>query len=178
MDPLHDGRREPAARRRVVFVDTDSGLIQEIRAYYAAPQPSKRGRVELAEFDYGGRGYHLECPVARPRPRNAKPIPSPYSEVSSLPLGRVVLVRSRMCLTRVSVERTPLGRGALGERPRWLEPPSARAAPIVVHCALSSNRSTVRGSDRRFSVFGRMTVIYETPSICRNVHVYRRTHQK
>jgi len=51
--------------------DPRSGLIQEIRAYYAAPAvrdttalPQVRGTYmgELVEFDYAGRGYHLDAP--------------------------------------------------------------------------------------------------------------------
>jgi len=36
-----------------------SGLISEIRAYYASPQAADLTRLELAEFDYAGRGYSL-----------------------------------------------------------------------------------------------------------------------
>ena len=51
--------------------DEVSGLIREIRAYYAAPAvkdtaalPRVRGTYmgELVEFDYAGRGYHLDAP--------------------------------------------------------------------------------------------------------------------
>ena len=51
--------------------DERSGLIQEIRAYYAAPAvkdtavlPQVRGTYmgELVGFDYAARGYHLEVP--------------------------------------------------------------------------------------------------------------------
>ena len=51
--------------------DEASGLIREIRAYYAAPAvkdtaalPQVRGTYmgELVEFDYAGRGYHLDAP--------------------------------------------------------------------------------------------------------------------
>lgn len=45
--------------------DPDSGLIQEIRAYYASPADRSVDRLELSGFDYAGRGYHLECPVPR-----------------------------------------------------------------------------------------------------------------
>ena len=37
--------------------DDESGLISEIRAYYASPQATDLQRLELAEFDYAGRGY-------------------------------------------------------------------------------------------------------------------------
>jgi methyltransferase len=46
--------------------DPGPGLICEIRAYYAAPQPKDLRRLELEGFDYAARGYHLECPVPRP----------------------------------------------------------------------------------------------------------------
>jgi hypothetical protein len=51
--------------------DPSSGLIREIRAYYAAPAvtdtaalPQVRGTYmgELVEFDYAGRGYHVDTP--------------------------------------------------------------------------------------------------------------------
>jgi ketosteroid isomerase-like protein len=42
--------------------DERSGLISEIRAYYASPQDADLERLELAEFDYPGRGYSLEAP--------------------------------------------------------------------------------------------------------------------
>ncbi|MEE1803122.1 nuclear transport factor 2 family protein [Streptomyces sp. NPDC101062] len=47
--------------------DPGTGLITEIRAYYAA-RSDGRDHVELEGFDYGARGYHLSCPVARPHP--------------------------------------------------------------------------------------------------------------
>ncbi|MFJ4256348.1 nuclear transport factor 2 family protein [Pseudomonas monteilii] len=40
--------------------DKDSGLIQEIRAYYAAPADKQVSINQLVDFDYSGRGYHLE----------------------------------------------------------------------------------------------------------------------
>lgn len=46
--------------------DPDSGLITEIRAYYASPQDPGLDRLELEDFDYAGRGYHIHCPVPRP----------------------------------------------------------------------------------------------------------------
>jgi ketosteroid isomerase-like protein len=42
--------------------DEASGLISEIRAYYASPQAGDLTRLELAEFDYDGRGYSLQAP--------------------------------------------------------------------------------------------------------------------
>ncbi|HTW37162.1 MAG TPA: nuclear transport factor 2 family protein [Steroidobacteraceae bacterium] len=53
-------------RRRGVLLRGDEwylfsagGLIEEIRAYYAAPQDPAMQRLELAGFDYAGRGYTM-----------------------------------------------------------------------------------------------------------------------
>ncbi len=43
--------------------DDTTGLISEIRAYYASPQAPDLERLELAEFDYEGRGYSLTAPT-------------------------------------------------------------------------------------------------------------------
>ena len=43
--------------------DPASGLISEIRAYYASPQAADLDRLELADFDYAGRGYSLDAPT-------------------------------------------------------------------------------------------------------------------
>jgi methyltransferase len=49
--------------------DRETGLIKEIRAYYASPQAAGLERLELAMFDYAGRGYSLVPPdLPRPRP--------------------------------------------------------------------------------------------------------------
>ena len=40
--------------------DDKSGLIREIRAYYAAPAAQGVPIGELVDFDYEGRGYHLD----------------------------------------------------------------------------------------------------------------------
>lgn len=37
--------------------DRDTGLIAEIRAYYASPQAEGLDRLELQDFPYGERGY-------------------------------------------------------------------------------------------------------------------------
>lgn len=37
--------------------DPESGLIKEIRAYYASPQADDLAELELGGFDYRGRGY-------------------------------------------------------------------------------------------------------------------------
>jgi hypothetical protein len=46
--------------------EPQSLLITEIRAYYASPQDPTLARLELGDFDYPGRGYHVDCPVPRP----------------------------------------------------------------------------------------------------------------
>jgi len=49
--------------------DRPTGLIREIRAYYASPQAADLQRLELAMFDYPGRGYSVQPPdLPRPRP--------------------------------------------------------------------------------------------------------------
>jgi hypothetical protein len=45
--------------------DSGSGLITEIRAYYAAPQAPDLDRLELGGFDYAGRGYPVVPPIVR-----------------------------------------------------------------------------------------------------------------
>jgi len=50
--------------------DRATGLISEIRAYYASPQAPGMQTLELAMFDYAGRGYSIEPPDL-PRPRSA-----------------------------------------------------------------------------------------------------------
>lgn len=40
--------------------DKDTGLISEIRAYYASPAKQDVTINELVAFDYEGRGYHLK----------------------------------------------------------------------------------------------------------------------
>ncbi len=45
--------------------DPTSGLIREIRAYYASPQDHALPRLELAGFDYQRRGYPAEPPFVR-----------------------------------------------------------------------------------------------------------------
>ena len=57
----HWKRKQGTAQRGdewYVF-DPASGLIKEIRAYYAAPTVQNVPIGELVEFDYKGRGYHL-----------------------------------------------------------------------------------------------------------------------
>lgn len=47
--------------------DAETGLISEIRAFYAAASDG-RGEVTLQGYDYAANGYHLEPPVHRPHP--------------------------------------------------------------------------------------------------------------
>jgi SnoaL-like domain len=47
--------------------DAESGLITEIRAYYASPQDASRSELVLDGFDYAGRGYPLVAPIRRVR---------------------------------------------------------------------------------------------------------------
>ena len=48
--------------------DPVSGLIREIRAYYASPQDKELERLELGGFDYEARGYATSQPFVRPGP--------------------------------------------------------------------------------------------------------------
>jgi len=45
--------------------DEATGLISEIRAYYASPLDPARPLSELADYDYAGRGYALTSPIDR-----------------------------------------------------------------------------------------------------------------
>lgn len=45
--------------------DPETGLIEEIRAYYAAPQSPELDRHELGGFDYERRGYPIDPPFNR-----------------------------------------------------------------------------------------------------------------
>ena len=47
--------------------DPESGLISEIRAYYASPQASELDRLELGGFDYEHRGFAMKPVVTRSR---------------------------------------------------------------------------------------------------------------
>ena len=42
--------------------DEETGLISELRAYYASPQAKDLKRLELGGYDYEGRGYVLAPP--------------------------------------------------------------------------------------------------------------------
>lgn len=41
------------------YLFSPRGLIREIRAYYASPQDASLQTLELAGFDYAGRGYSM-----------------------------------------------------------------------------------------------------------------------
>ena len=45
--------------------DGETGLIAEIRAYFASPMDTDRAHNELVGFDYAGRGYATEPPISR-----------------------------------------------------------------------------------------------------------------
>ena len=45
--------------------DPQTGLIEEIRAYYASPQDKDLEVLELEGYDYESRGYPLEPPFTR-----------------------------------------------------------------------------------------------------------------
>ena len=45
--------------------DPKTGLIEEIRAYYASPQDAELKHLELGGFDYPGRGYATQPPFSR-----------------------------------------------------------------------------------------------------------------
>lgn len=64
MEWAHFKTKQGALLRGVEWYEFDpsSGLIREIRAYYAAPQPREGDRFELGGFDYAGRGYPLAPP--------------------------------------------------------------------------------------------------------------------
>lgn len=59
MEWTHFKTKDRKALRGVEWYEFDpaSGLIREIRAYYASPQDPSLDRLELAGFDYAGRGY-------------------------------------------------------------------------------------------------------------------------
>jgi len=47
--------------------DEETGLIREIRAYYASPQDATLSHLQLDGFDYSSRGYAMAPPTdARP----------------------------------------------------------------------------------------------------------------
>jgi hypothetical protein len=64
MEWTHFKTRIGAVLRGVEWYEFDpaSGLIREIRAYYATPQPAAGDRFELGGFDYAGRAYPMAPP--------------------------------------------------------------------------------------------------------------------
>jgi hypothetical protein len=67
VDPLQDQAGQRAPGRRYVF-DAATGLISEIRAYYASPQDPSLDLLELGGYDYAARGYALEPPPGERSP--------------------------------------------------------------------------------------------------------------
>ena len=66
MDPLQNtSRRQFCAGSSGLSLTENSGLMQEIRAYYASPQATDLKRLELGGFDYEQRGYELVSPRGR-----------------------------------------------------------------------------------------------------------------
>lgn len=51
-----------------ILFDPESGLIDEIRPYYAAPPRPEVERSELGGFDYRARGYPISPPFRRRPP--------------------------------------------------------------------------------------------------------------
>ena len=62
MDALEAEGQDCAARDEWYIFDRQSGRIREIRAYYASSADSSAPIAELVEFDYAGRGYHMQPP--------------------------------------------------------------------------------------------------------------------
>ncbi len=64
MEWTHFKTRTGAVLRGIEWYEFDpaSGLIAEIRAYYATPQPAQGDRFELGGFDYAGRGWPMGPP--------------------------------------------------------------------------------------------------------------------
>ena len=64
MEWTHFKTKDGKVLRGIEWYDFDaaSGLIREIRAYYASPQAPDLDRLELADFDYAGRGYPAAPP--------------------------------------------------------------------------------------------------------------------
>jgi hypothetical protein len=64
MEWTHFKTRTGAVLRGIEWYEFDpaSGLIREIRAYYATPQPAEGDRFELGGFDYAGRAYPMAPP--------------------------------------------------------------------------------------------------------------------
>lgn len=52
--------------------DERTGLIREIRAYYASPQAADLDCLELGGFDYAERGYPMHSPLTRKPPAETR----------------------------------------------------------------------------------------------------------
>jgi hypothetical protein len=65
MEWTHFKTRQNMMLRGIEWYEFDaaSGMIKEIRAYYASPQAQGMDRLELGGFDYAGRGYPDAPPV-------------------------------------------------------------------------------------------------------------------
>lgn len=65
MEWTHFKTKQGAVLRGIEWYefDRESGLIKEIRAYYASPQAQGLERLELGGFDYNGRNYPMAPPV-------------------------------------------------------------------------------------------------------------------
>ena len=64
MEWTHFKTRTGAVLRGIEWYEFDpaSGLIREIRAYYATPQPAEGDRFELGGFDYEARDWPMAPP--------------------------------------------------------------------------------------------------------------------
>jgi hypothetical protein len=64
MEWTHFKTKTGAVLRGIEWYEFDPacGLIREIRAYYATPQPAEGNRFELGGFDYEGRHYPMAPP--------------------------------------------------------------------------------------------------------------------
>ena len=64
MEWTHFKTKSGAVLRGIEWYEFDpvSGLIREIRAYYATPQPAEGNHFELGGFDYEGRRYPMAPP--------------------------------------------------------------------------------------------------------------------
>jgi SnoaL-like protein len=67
MEWTHFKTRQGKILRGIEWYDFDdaSGLIKEIRAYYASPQDASLATLELGGFDYRGRGYPSAPPAGK-----------------------------------------------------------------------------------------------------------------
>lgn len=65
MEWTHFKTRSGMVLRGIEWYELDqaSGLIREIRAYYASPQAAGHDRLELGGFDYAGRDYPAAPPA-------------------------------------------------------------------------------------------------------------------